>query len=276
MKRSLLSALAGIAMLAVTAVAPAMAQGDVGVTCTNGSHIANGVEVVVNMRPGYTYTATAVGLNGFDPVLAVLDANGNGLCDDDVAAASGYSANLPTTGYVAPSSLSSQVSFSPDVFGFSDISLIVGGYDGSQGQFLLVLEGMAVTSNDGVGVGAGDPFAVRITPNMINSGVPVTAYMISRDTNLDPYMTIVDASNNPLLVCDDAGSGSCDGQSSMLGSSYISQRNGTLLAGYDLDAMLSVPLTGISSDGSQYLNYLMTSYNQNTYGQYVIAFHMAS
>jgi hypothetical protein len=266
---------AGVAMLALTAIAPASAQSSgVDVTCTNGSHIQGGVEVLVNMRPGYTYTATALGVDGFDPVLAVLDAAGNGLCDDDVAAAAGYSASLPTTGFVPSSSLNSQVSFSPDTFGFSDISLVVGGYNGAGGEFVLVLEGMAVTANDGRGFSAGDPFAVRVSPNMINSGVPVSAYMISLDANLDPYMTIVDGGNNPQMICDDAGTTSCDGPSSVLNSYYISQRNGNQLPGYELDAMLSSSLAGAQSGG--YLNYLMTSYDQQTYGQYLVAFHMSS
>ncbi|PJF26120.1 MAG: hypothetical protein CUN53_09315, partial [Phototrophicales bacterium] len=42
------------------------------VTCDNGASFENGVEVIVNqMRTGFTYRATAVGIGGFDPVLAV-------------------------------------------------------------------------------------------------------------------------------------------------------------------------------------------------------------
>lgn len=274
MKRTFVSALAGVALLVLASVAPAAAQDGVAVTCTNGAHIADGVEVIVNMRPGYTYTATAIGIDGFDPVLAVLDASGNGLCDDDVPAAANYSASLPTTGYVPSSTLSSQVSFSPDTIGLSDISLVVGGYNGARGEFVLVLEGMAVTSNDGRGFGAGDPYSVRITSNMIASGVPVSAYMISRDDTLDPYVSVVDEQNNPLMVCDDAGTTSCDGPSSVLSGYYVSQQNGTQLGGYELDAMLNASI-GQAQSG-QYLNYLMTSYEQDTYGQYVVAFHMAS
>ncbi|MBL8119903.1 MAG: hypothetical protein JNJ78_20395, partial [Anaerolineae bacterium] len=38
------------------------------VTCPDGTQIFNGVEVIINMRAGFTYTATAIGVNGYDPV----------------------------------------------------------------------------------------------------------------------------------------------------------------------------------------------------------------
>ena len=76
----------------------------VDVTCPDGRRITNGVKVtVVQMRTGFDYTATAVGINGFDPVLAVLDPQGRAaLCNDDERNAANYSADLPTTGYVPP------------------------------------------------------------------------------------------------------------------------------------------------------------------------------
>ncbi|NOG51547.1 MAG: hypothetical protein HND48_20570 [Chloroflexi bacterium] len=47
------------------------------VTCPDGIAFNNGVEVVVNMRPGFSYTATAIGIGDFDPIIAVSDENGN-------------------------------------------------------------------------------------------------------------------------------------------------------------------------------------------------------
>jgi hypothetical protein len=102
MKRSLFLILLCALVLMTPVLAQAQSAG-MSVTCDNGASFDNGVEVIVNqMRSGFTYTATAIGLNGFDPVLAVLDANtGQGLCSDDESSASRYSANLPTTGLVS-------------------------------------------------------------------------------------------------------------------------------------------------------------------------------
>ena len=106
-----------------------------------------------------------IGLNGFDPILAVLGPNDRvAFCEDDTLDASGYSADLPTTGVVQPSSSSAQAVFHNSGSGFSDVSLVVGGFNAEDsGEFLVILEGMAYTNLDG----QGDPFALEITPGMI-------------------------------------------------------------------------------------------------------------
>lgn len=251
------------------------------VTCDTGVTFNNGVEVVVSqMRSGFTYTATAVGLNGFDPVLAVLDANGNGLCSDDDANAASYAANLPTTGSVNGSNLSSQVRFDQNsAETFADVSLVVGGFGNQTGEFLLILEGMAVTSGDQ----AGDPFLVQVTQEMLNSGVPLTVYMLTRgQSGVDPYIYLLDANGNPLqddsgadVYCDDAGNPNlCYGDSVALDNSTVTINTGTL-PGWTLDSMLSLPLSAFTfeADAVNYLNYLMTSFGSSE-GQYLLVFHM--
>jgi hypothetical protein len=273
MRKSVLSLvlLSVIALLAIAA--PASAQvGGVSVTCNTGASISNGVEVVVNMRSGFTYTATAIGINGFDPVLAVLDRNGSGLCTDDSVEAASYSANLPSSGYVPSSSLSSQVTFSNNQGGLADVSLVVGGYNGAHGQFVLIVEGMAVTSADGSGLLAGDPFSVLVDQNVINSGTNLSAYMISRTTELDPLIRVFDDADALVYECDDAGSATCVGQSSNLNGYYVSEEGGYQLPGYDLDSMLSLNLSQWRAGNA--VNFLLTSYNQSSFGDYVAAFHM--
>lgn len=257
------------------------AQGGFSVTCENGASFDNGVEIIVNqMRSGYTYTATAIGLNGFDPVLAVLDETGQGLCNDDHANAAAYTANLPTTGQVPSSGLSSQVSFNQTRSGMADVSLVVGGFGNTSGEFLLILEGMGVTAADG----AGDPFAVRLTPGMVASGVPLTVYMLTRgDGSVDPLIRQVDADLNTLtdggvdIACDDAGNASlCYGQSVDLSPYSVTINTGTL-PGWQYDAMLSLPLVNeqLSSDPDfNFYNFLMTSFDQRSEGQYLLVFHI--
>lgn len=248
------------------------------VTCDSGQSFTNGIEVVViQMRTGFTYTATAVGLNGFDPVLAVLGESGSGLCADDDFAAAEYSVDLPTTGYVEPSGLSSQVRFSNNYnSSFADISLVVGGFGDSAGEFVLILEGMALTSADGIG----DPFAVRITPGMVDSGVPLTTYMISVTNSFDPMIAVVDSNydivqldDGSQVYCDDAGNSSlCFGESAPLGNSYVSRTDGRYLPGGQLDSMLTIPLAEALIDN--YITYVMRSPGMETYGDYVVGFHM--
>ena len=251
----------------------------VDVTCPDGRQITNGVKVtVVQMRTGFNYTATAIGINGFDPVLAVLDPRGRAaLCNDDERSAANYSADLPTTGFVPASSSTAQVTFSNNGSGFSDVSLVVGGFrEGDEGEFLLVLEGMGYYELDG----AGDPFSMELTPGMIASGVNPSVYMISVTDRLDPYISAVDSNwdyygdekGNQIWYCDDAGSAFCYGESYPMTGSYVSRTANRYLGGYGLDAMLNIPL----EPGDEFftVNFLMHSASFRTQGDYLVAFHM--
>lgn len=273
--------LIGASLLLLPAAAYAQTSQSVSVTCDTGAEFDNGVEIIIGqIRSGFNYTATAIGLNGFDPVLAVLGEDGSGLCNDDDAVARIYAANLPTTGVVNASNLSSQVTFhSTSDTGFQDISLVVGGFGGQQGEVVLVLEGMGVTSGDN----AGDPFSVNITPEMVGSGVPLSVYMITRgQSRVDPLIYMVDADFNVItdsdganISCDDAGTTLCWGDSVDLSDSSVTINTGTL-PGWQYDAMLMLPLDNFVPDEDRslnFVNFLMTSYQQQTLGEYLLAFH---
>lgn len=248
------------------------------VTCDNGAAFDNGVEVrVIQMRAGYTYTATAIGLNGFDPVLAVLNSAGQGLCSDDDGYAAEYVAYLPSSGEVPAAGSSAQVFFANNSNNaFENISLVVGGLNNATGEFILILEGMVLTTADG----AGDAISLQITPGMIASGVTPSAYMISVTDGLDPYIAMIDQDYNFLteegskgdyLACDNAGY-SCWGESYDLSNYYVSRSGGRGVPGGGYDAMLAMPIQA----GSEwnFLNFLMRSAGMESYGDYVVAFHI--
>ena len=221
----------------------------ISVQCPDGSSFDDGSELTVNMRSGFNYTATAIGIDGFDPIIAVTDGSTT-LCNDDSTAAAGYVVGMPTTGDVPASSTSAQMPFSYNGSkSFGDVSIIVGSVDNAPGEFVLVIEGLAVTTADGSGDGAGDPFTTHITPNMHASGIPISAYMISVSDGLDSFLYIVDQDNHSIQLtdksyyaCDDAGTDSCWGNSSPLAKSYVSRENGKVLAGGDYDSMMSLIL----------------------------------
>ncbi len=279
-KRKVLFVLGSLMLMSIIAALPAQAgNGNVtgeSVTCDDGGRFDNGVKVTVRqMRAGYTYTATAIGINGFDPVLAVLDARGDGLCTDDDPTAAYYDVDLPSSGYVATSNTSSQVRFAQTSGrNMADVSLVVGGYGNTSGEFVLILEGMAVTSADG----DGDPFSITVNESMISSGVPLSVYMISRTDALDPLIYGVDDKGNYLtdvdnndIFCDDAGdSSSCWGQSVKLSKYAISTRDGGLPGG-PYDSMLYLPLT--EDNNGLAFDLLMTSSHQQTLGQYMVVIH---
>ncbi len=248
------------------------------ITCRDGNSIENGVELaVVQQRTGNQYRVTAIGIDGFDPVLGVMlsgDYN-NALCNDDDGEAATYSADLPTTGSVGTSGTSSQVLFNLNTSNsFEDVSIVVGGFGGESGEFVLIIEGMFASSADGIG----DPMTLAISPALYESGVDPTAYMISVVSSFDPLMLMVDSNydqvsdnSGNLIGCDDAGSGSCWGDSDSLSNSYVSRSGNRQLGGGSLDSMINFPLEEEFVGG--FLNLVYTSFGQ-TQGDYVVAYHL--
>lgn len=271
-----------VALFALPAIVSAQDLGSISVTCDNGPSITNGIPVTIRqLRSNFTYTATAVGIGNFDPVLAVLGARGEGLCNDDAAGARRYAANLPTTGVVRASNLSSQVTFNhSDPSGFQDINLVVGGLNNQTGEFLLILEGMGVTAADN----GGDPFVVTLTPGMVNSGSTLDVYMLTRgQSRVDPIIVAVDELGNTLtdrdgleIACDDAGTRLCYGSSTVPLDNYsITIATGTL-PGWQYDAYISLDISGVQlSDNpdENTITFVMSSYGQSE-GQYLVAFRM--
>jgi hypothetical protein len=251
----------------------------ISISCDNGAAITNGVQVTVSqMRPGFTYTATAVGLDGFDPVLAVQYEDGSGLCNDDSDAASRFAFTIPGEGAVGGQTTSSRISFDqPNRNGLADVNLIVGGYGGQGGSFLLVLDGMAVTGADG----AGDPFFLTLTESLLSTNESVIVFMMSKARDLDALIEVLDfendsffqaqATNGATMVCDDAGTTSCWGDSVGL-EQFEVDLGGSRYIGKSTDAMIIVTPQEMENLGLPLLLYRFTSLNQRTSGQYLLVF----
>lgn len=248
------------------------------VTCPNGGVISNAVGFrIVQQRSGSQYRVTAMGINGLDAVIAVMDNYGNMICNDDSAEAATYGASLPTTGVIPPAPTHAQVVFNLNSRNaFEDVFVVVGGLNGASGEILVLVEGMVATQNDGVG----DTFSMYVAPTLVVSGVNPTVYMLSVVQRFDPaillvdgdYATVRDGNSNP-VACDDAGNPSrCWGESASLAGYYVSRSGGRTLGGGNLDAMMQIPIVG---QGGGYYNFAMTSFG-GTYGDYIAAFHLGT
>lgn len=285
MKRISALMLVGLILVLLTvSVAGAQDIGEVTVNCPGGLSFTNGVEFrVIQMRAGFDYRATVIGLNGFDPVLAVLSTETmQGICADDTPEALNFGVSLPSTGEVMATTTSAQLTFNQTGDNLmADISLVVGGYGDATGQFILLLEGMAVTANDN----AGDPFSIRITPSMVESGIPVFAYAIATvEDFFDPTIAWIDANYDVVedadgvpVACDDAGTNSCYLDAPNL-SDYGLLLDGEMLPGGDLDPALLVDTSELqlSNDPDQnFINLLVSSYEQQQ-GRYVLAIHVGT
>jgi len=116
--------------------------------------------------------------------------------------------------------------------------------------------------------------------------VPLSVYMVSITSGLDPLLYLADESFNIAtdevgnsIFCDDGGNANlCWGENSSLAGSSLSRAGGRRdVPGGEFDAMLQIPLGQYGSldfgDGPWYLTFVMTSFEQQTFGDYVIAFH---
>lgn len=254
--------------------APAAAQG-VSFTC-EGVSVDNGVEIIINMRPNFTYTATAIGIGRFDPVIGVwfTDNPAESLCNNDSMGASRVRVNLPDTGLVSGNNLAAQMPFSHSSSDLRNISVVVGEARSASGEFVLVLEGMAVTEADG----AGDPFIVNMNSALIAGGI-LDVFMIGTEAQLDPQIFLVKVEDGKFVAwkdgdgneiyCDNAGTQYCWSEGSTLDGSVVTNSNRRDFYADENDAALRL---GIGSMEPQLMNFLMSSYRQ-TRGQYILVFY---
>lgn len=247
------------------------AQG-VEIDCGDDVIILDGVDIQFpNVDPSAEHTVTAIGIGEFDPILAVFNQQQNGGCNDDSTNASGYSLDLPTTEFVLPNPFNSQTTFSNSNF----MRTVIGEFDNLDGEVVLMVEGLTYDGNP-------DLVNVIVTESMIQSGIPLTAYVIEAVEGLDLSLALVDDNGVPLLddisepvTCDDAGDNElCWGAHVPLLESFTNISNTIITDATAISPMLSVPLT---ADDVQSIVPFQVSYSataeETLTGDYVFLLH---
>ncbi|MDQ7037548.1 MAG: hypothetical protein Q9P01_22705 [Anaerolineae bacterium] len=135
-------------------------DGSITLSC-NGAVVSENAVRVDLPDDGETYTVTAIGLVSFDPIMGLVDDNGNGLCFDNTEAAFSYAATLPTIG------LDGSIFNAQTIVADDARHVIVGSRETTSGEFIIMIEGGQVEADD-----SGDVFGVYITPAMINISQP--------------------------------------------------------------------------------------------------------
>ncbi len=259
--------------LLLSAVVTALAQASQYV-CADGTTFTNAVTLYGKLEPS-AYTVTALGLNGFDPKLAVVDEDTGEeyACVDDSQSAAAYAVTLPTTGTMTPSPLNAQavLSFKNEAV---NAVFYIAGFADAYGDSLLVIEGLSISGSEQNG---GDIFSLYVTPFMTPSATTITTYMIGADDRIDPVLDVVDAElvvfdfGDGALTCDDSGRAGCYGSTvSLLGSSI------NAVSSDDFDAYIDLPwaVVGLEADEDGYLNYLFRAFGSG--GAYTAAFHFGT
>ena len=248
-----------------------MAQG-LEIDCGDDVLIRNGVDIqFLNVDLNTDHVVTVLGLDEFDPVVAVFNQQQNGDCNDDSTNAAGYFLDLPTTGFVAPNDLNSQLTFSNSLF----MRVVVGEFDDLSGEAVIMVEGLTFD-------GTPDLINVTVTDDMIASGLPLTAYVIETIPDLDLSLAVVDDNGVPLLddteqpvECDDAGDNElCWGAHVPLLDSYTNISNTIETSATAISPMLSIPLS--ANDVGSIVPFQIThsvESEQTLTGEYIFLLH---
>lgn len=183
-------------------------------TCEDGLEIVVSSRIVLRqVSPEFSYRFTAVGIDDYDPVLAVITGPGSGNCNDNVDGLGGSQIAVPGIGFVEANDLSAQVTARTALNQFGDVEVAVGGIAGSTGQFAVVVEGFRISPSTEL-----DQVLISVPGAAANETLGV--FMIGRTDNLDPIMRLYDGSTaengtidlstlSPLAICDDGGTDSC-------------------------------------------------------------------
>lgn len=247
------------------------------ISCDTGETLYGGVQFgFVNIVPGYQYTVTVFGVGDFDPVVAVETSPGIGECNDDETLAAGSFVSLPGEGSLRANRQTAQVRFSLQRAGSPVIT--VGSFDGQGGEFVMVVEGLAVAYPE-----EADGFILRVPTAVADQTLGV--YMISRYNDLDPYLQLAtgeglndafgsDGTFDPDFIdydnafiqfeCDDAGSGDCSDMDAMSGGG-IDISNGSDYITWEYDAGIQV-----IPETTDPMLYVFSSSGSATSGTYAI------
>lgn len=229
-----------IVLIMMGVVGQLAAQG-IEIECGEDFIITDGIDIQFpNITATDSHTVTVIGLDNFDAVLATFNPQQNGGCNDNSFNASGYNLDLPTTGIAVDNEYNAQMTFQNSNF----MRAVVADYDNFDGEFVLMVEGLSYDGNP-------DLINVIVTADMIESGLPLTAYVIEQTEGLDLSLALVDDNGVPLqdnitdpIECDNAGDvDTCWGAHLSLIGSYANISGTIDIAASDISPMLSVPLT---------------------------------
>ncbi|MFQ3566674.1 MAG: hypothetical protein SNJ59_06715 [Aggregatilineales bacterium] len=240
-------------------------------TCPDGTVIENAVEVSFDFVDG-VYVITVLGIDGFNPVLGLELDSGEKACNDDSQEALVYTLDLPTTGKVNSSPLNSQIilEIADGIPGYA--LAYIGGYGGSSGDFVVIVEGHFVTEEAPI-------FSIWMTQNMLNSGVSPAIYHYAADNVLDPLLVLGTEIDEPIIIdgeaisCDDAGTELCWGETPSLVGASVTVERGTVPGG-TLDSLIIIPIEEIQGDAGLFLNFRFGSYNMASQGEFFAIFHL--
>lgn len=240
MKRLMMIAWVGSLLLALM-LAPTLAQdaeikSEATYICEDGTVVKNFIEISVD-AVDYTFGVYAHGLDGFDPVLALID-DGSADGDDAEACADGtfstferfpaYATNLPDIGETEPDVTDEWAGLSSSTEPSGPYRILVGSEAGDPGEVVLTF---SIFTPEEYGESFFNDISLLLTPNVLGSKTPLSLYAFPYDypsIDLDPMLEVLDpVTGDVLLACDTAGASTCYGNAETdLTDAYIGVGDG--------------------------------------------------
>ena len=230
-------------------------DGAISLECDGETIFENGLEVTFPDDNDYKATVLA---NNSDAVLAHA-----GLCYDNSSTASYYFADLPSV-TMTPNNFNAQAIISAE-----SESIIFGGRDSADGDYVLIIEGGTVGVDD-----EGDIFEISLTPQMLTQDRLLRAYVFGIDATLNAILTWEDDAGSALLTCNDAGIAElCEQDLEDFSSASLALGFNQRLLSLSNNPMLEIPVNN-TSDANRIR--LRVSAEEETFGAYVLVLHMVT
>jgi len=223
-------------MLAPTLAQDDEAKSEAEYICEDGTVVKNFVEVGVDVVD-YSFGAFVHGLDGFDPVLVLINedaAEG----DDAEACADGtfsdlerfpaYRVNLPDIGEAEPEATDKWAGMSSSTAPSGPYRILVGSADGQAGEVVLTF---SIFTPDSNGLSFYNDISLLLTPNVLRAKAPLSLYAFPYDyprIDLDPKLEVLDpVAGDVLMACDTVGVSACYGNAETdLTDAYIGVGDG--------------------------------------------------
>jgi len=257
-------------LLLIIGLIPAALAQDDEEDCAEEEALKLGAHFWATDLNGVTLTAVAVGLEDFNPVITVLDADEEIVaCNDDSGAADEIAFNLEGAGEAPASDSSAQVELEVEVDERFDFEIIVTSADGTYGEFVLMMYGTSIfPANDD------DTFRVVASEEMIANEAPLNVYAVNLGlprNNLSATVTLKSEEEEFEKTCLDSSSEDfCEGEEEDLSTSSVTLdgSDGPITLSW-IDSYIRHDLT--ETDPTQYDIVIESS--GGTYGPYYVIVH---
>lgn len=239
------------------------------VQCEDGRQLVGGVKITfLDVSPGFSYQVTAMGVQDFDPAIAVVTEPGIGECNNNNPEVVGSQVAVPGIGFAEAQATAAQFLARAPRDPSENLEILIGGYAGSSGRFAAVIENFGVNPAEEL-----DRFLMQVPTSSARE--PLGVFMIGQTDNINPYMQVVDNLEQYIdpfdvetvtisAICDDVTVEPCDDTPSMDGGGVILENSETYVAD-NLDAgIIRAPNT------NQPMLYSFGASQQDSTGDYAI------